>query len=92
MTWFSGILLDENMTCKNHESCVENKISKKLGILYKARWLLQKKCIKQLYFSFVHSYLNCGNIAWASTNKTKQEADSFKISAPKNLKRLSEIT
>ena len=27
--------------------------------------------MKQLYFSFVHSYLNYGNIDWASVNKTK---------------------
>ena len=50
---FLGVLLDENMTWKNHVSCVENKISKNLGILYKARGLLNKKCMKQLYFSFV---------------------------------------
>ena len=68
---FLGVFLDENMTWKNHISCVESKISKNLGILYKARSLLNKERMKQLYFSFVHSYLNYGNIAWASTNKTK---------------------
>ena len=70
---FLGVFLDEIMTWKNHISCVESKISKNLGILYKARSLLNKECMKQLYFSFVHSYLNYGNIAWASTNKTKLE-------------------
>ena len=24
-----------------------------------------------LYFSFIHTYINYGNIAWASTTKTK---------------------
>ena len=75
---FLGVLLDENMTWKNHVSCVENKISKNLGILYKARGLLNKKCMKQLYFSFVHSYLNYGNIAWASTNKSKLKTLLYK--------------
>ena len=28
-------------------------------------------CTKQLYFSFIHTYLNYGNLAWGSTNKTK---------------------
>ena len=68
---FLGVILDENMTWKSHISCIESKVSKHLGVLYEARGLLDKKCLKQLYFSFVHSYLNYGNIAWASTNITK---------------------
>ena len=70
---FLGIFLDENMTWKNHISSIENKISKNIGILYKARLLLNKPCMKQLYFSYrppIHSYLNYGNIAWAR-NKSK---------------------
>ena len=68
---FLGVLLDENLNWKTHISCIEKKISKNLGILYKARFVLNEKCSKQLYFAFIHSYLNYGNIAWASTSKTK---------------------
>ena len=68
---FLGVLLDENISWKTHISTIENKISKNLGILYKARLVLNQKSIKQLYFSFIHSYLNYGNMAWGSTNKTK---------------------
>ena len=68
---FLGVLLDENLSWKTHISTIENKISKNLGILYKARLVLNQKSIKQLYFSFIHSYLNYGNMAWGSTNKTK---------------------
>ena len=71
-TKFLGVLLDENMTWRNHIACVENKITKNLGLLYKARHLLNTVCTKQLYFSFIHySYLNYANIVWASTNKSK---------------------
>ena len=59
------------MSIEMYISSIENKISKNIGILYKARLLLNKPCIKQLYFSYIHSYLNYGNIAWASTNKGK---------------------
>ena len=68
---FLGVMLDENMTWRHHIECIETKISKNLGILYKARQLLNFKCTKQLYFSFIHSYINYGNIAWGSTNPTK---------------------
>jgi hypothetical protein len=47
------------------------KVSKSIGILYKAREFLDKHNLKQLYFSFIHSYINYANIAWASTHKTK---------------------
>ena len=67
---FLGILLDENLSWKEHIKCIESKISKSIGILYKSRILLNEKCTKQLYFSFIHSYLNYGNAAWGSTTKT----------------------
>ena len=38
--------------------------------MYKSRNILSKRTMKQLYFSFIHSYLNYANIAWASTNKS----------------------
>ena len=38
--------------------------------MYKSRSIYSKKLLKQLYFSFIHSYLNYANIAWASTNKS----------------------
>ena len=35
--------------------------------------VLSKQCLNQLYFSFIHSYVNYANIAWASTSKSKLE-------------------
>ena len=65
---FLGILLDEHLSWKNHISVVENKVSNNIGILQKAKNIFSKRCLKTLYFSFVHSFiasyiLNYGNIA-----------------------------
>ena len=46
-----------------------NKFSKSIEIMYKSRNTLWKRLMKQLYFSFIHGYLNYANIAWSSTNK-----------------------
>ena len=66
-----GVLTDEHLTWKEHITVIENKISKNLGLFYRAKRVLDNNALKKLYFSFFHSYINYGNIAWASTSKTK---------------------
>ena len=68
---FLGVIIDEDLTWKNHNEVVENKISKNIGILYRASHLLDFKNLLKIYFSFIHIYINYANIAWASTFKTK---------------------
>ena len=67
------VFIDENLSWKQHIKNLSSKISKSIGILYKSRDVLSKQCPKQLYFSFIHSYVNYANIAWASTSKSKLE-------------------
>ena len=50
---------------------VENKISKNIGVLYRASYLLDFKNFLKIYFSFIHIYISYANIASASTFKTK---------------------
>ena len=70
---FIGVFIDENLSWKQHIEIRSNKVSKSKGILYNSRDLLSKQCLKQLYFSFIHGYVNFANIAWASTSKSKLE-------------------
>ena len=67
---FLDVIIDKNLTWKNHIEVVENKISKNIGVLYRASHLLDIKNLK-IYFSFIHIYISDANIAWASTFKTK---------------------
>ena len=73
VTKFLGVFIDENLSWKQHIEILSSKISKSIGILYKSRNVLSKQCLNQLYFSFIHSYVNYANIAWASTSKSKLE-------------------
>ena len=68
---FLGIMVDENLTWKDHIHILEKKLLKNIGLLYRAKPYLDKNTMTTLYFSFFHSYLNYGNIAWASTTKSK---------------------
>ena len=62
---FLGIMVDENLTWNDHIHILENKLLKNIGLLYRANTMTT------LYFLFFHSYLNYGNIAWASKTKSK---------------------
>ena len=68
---FLGVLVDQNLTWIEHITLVENKLSKNLGLLHKAKNYLNKKSMESLHYSFIHSCLNYGNIAWCSTSMTK---------------------
>ena len=68
---FLGVWIDENLTWRDYIHIVEDKIAKNIGLLYQAKHYLDDNCFKQIYFACIHAYLNCPNIAWASTHKTK---------------------
>ena len=73
VTKFLDVFIDENLSWKQHVEIMGSKISKSIGILHKSRNVLSKQRLNQLYFSFIHSYVNYANIAWASTSKSKLE-------------------
>ena len=74
VTKFLGVLIDENFSRKQHVNDVITKISKSIGILwYQSRGIVKQPLLKQLHFSFIHCHLNCANIKWASTYKSKLE-------------------
>ena len=67
---FLGVLLDQNLSWKTHIKYIENKTSKNIGILFKARPFLNKKSLLSLYFWYIHSYINYGSVSWGSTCRT----------------------
>ena len=45
---------------------IENKASKNIGILYKAKEIINTKGLRNLYYLFIHTFLNYGNLLWGS--------------------------
>ena len=43
-----GVIIDENINWNRHVELVENKISKNIGILYKASLYLDKESLKSI--------------------------------------------
>ena len=68
---FLGGMLDENIAWNDHIHAIEKRLAKNIDLLYRARQFLDKQSLKTIYFSYIYSYLNYANIAWASTYFTK---------------------
>ena len=54
---FLGVILDQNLNWKSHIHNVARKVSKSLGIIYKASFCLNEASLRTLYFSLVYPYL-----------------------------------
>ena len=64
---FLGVLLDDNLSWKEHIKYLENEIAKDIGLMYRVKPFLDKESLLALYYSHIHSYLNYANLAWGST-------------------------
>ena len=65
-TKFLGVIVDNELSWKHHIGYIHNKISKGIGILYKAKDLVNKSTMKTLYYAFLYSYLNYFVIVWGN--------------------------
>ena len=63
-----GVILDDKLKWIQHISCIKNKIAKVMGIILKARKILKKTVIYQLYNSFVFPYLIYCSEVWGTAS------------------------
>ena len=66
-TKFLGVYIDNKLSWKKHIEHVSGKVSRGLGIILKARHLLNPTALKTLYFSFVYPYFSYCNHVWGSS-------------------------
>ena len=84
---FLSILLDDNLSWKEHTKYLENKIAKNIGLIYRTKPFLDKESLLALHYCCIHSYLNCANLAWGCTNlvnlkKTTQPTKALYSNSP----------
>jgi hypothetical protein len=62
-TKFLGVILDKDLSWKPHIAYVKGKISKNIGIIYRAKQFLNKQSLLSLYYAFIFPYLvYCVNV------------------------------
>ena len=74
-----GITLKRETTTKVlgafiDKNTISTKVSKSIDILYGARFIIPRKQLNQLYFSFVHSYLNYANLALSTLYRQQKHS------------------
>ena len=69
-TKFLGVIIDEQLSFKQHIRCIKGKVSRGLGILHKCKRFLNHNSLMQLYNSFIYPYLNYCICVWGSACQT----------------------
>ena len=68
---FLGVLIDQELTWKNHISSVLKNIIKSAGLIAKLRHFTNKNTSKLIYYALVYPYLTYGNLVWGNTYPTR---------------------
>jgi hypothetical protein len=66
-TKFLGTIIDNKLNWKYHLSYIAGKISRGIGIIVKARKVLNRNSLRTLYFTFIYPYLTYCNHVWGCT-------------------------
>ena len=66
---YLGVLIDENLSWKNHLDCVITKISKTIGMIAKLRHFVPSSVLTNIYKSSILPYLTYGLVAWGNASK-----------------------
>ena len=65
-TKFLRVYIDQHLVWKTHVDFITAKISKCVGLLYKAKYYLPSKSFLTLCYALVCPYLTYCNLIWAS--------------------------
>ena len=66
---FLGVIIDSHLRWTDHVQHIRKKISKGLGILYKAKRVLNLTTLLTLYYSFIYPYLLYCIEVWGNASK-----------------------
>ena len=67
---FLGVILDSRLTWFEHIQYIKSKISRALGILFKAKKVFDENTIKTLYNSLIYPYLSYCVEVWGSATES----------------------
>lgn len=70
VTKFLGVLIDDKLSWKDHINMIKSKLTKTIAIIYRAKYLLDKKSLFILYCSLFLPYLSYCCEVWGNAYTT----------------------
>ena len=67
---YLGLLIDENLSWKNHIYTLTTKISKTVGLIAKLRHIVPNRTLLDIYKSLIAPYITYGLTSWGTASKT----------------------
>ena len=67
---YLGVLIDSQLTFKNHIDELNKKISRSIGVIYKLRPYVTTKILTNVYYAIVYPFLLYGIIIWGNASNT----------------------
>ena len=68
---YLGVIIDHKLNWIEHISYVKSKISKGIGIMYKARQFLTKEALLMLYHAYIYPYMTYCIEVWGCASQTQ---------------------
>ena len=72
-TKFLGVIIDENLTWKNHIDGVSKTISRNIGVINKLKYFVPERILYSLYCTLVLPYINYSILIWGNTYQSYLE-------------------
>ena len=69
-TKFLGVIIEENLTWKNHIDAISKTLSRDIGMLTKLKHFVPENILYSLYCTLILPYINYGVLIWGNTCKT----------------------
>ena len=67
---YLDVIIDHKLNWIEHFSYVKSKISKGIGIMYKARQYLSKSTLLNLYYAYIYPYMTYCIEIWGSATQS----------------------
>ena len=70
---FLGVIVDEKLNFKDHENCIQKKISRSTGAIYQIKDYLPIDILIKLYYAIIYPHMNYAVTVWGASNLTNRK-------------------